>query len=134
MREGALPGATPSEAIAFGEEVNKLIRSMSAASQVMEIATKKAKGMQSALIRTPGASPELNEKIYQLNQDLYVLDEQLNGNRSKRSVGEGIAPKAENRLYNASSGDQEYLWANKVSKKEPGDRKGGVCGNEVKLA
>jgi len=104
MREGALPGATPSEAIAFGEEVNKLIRSMTAASQVMDNASKKVKGMQSALIRTPGASPELNQKIYQLNQDLYVLDEQLNGNRSKRSVGEGIAPKAENRLYNASSG------------------------------
>ena len=104
MYDGALPGASTEEVIAFGKEVDEIIKSMSAASLVLKNVTKKVKAMQKAAARAPDMSSGLNQKIFQLNQDLYVLDEEINGHHSKRSVGEGSAPTVRNRVWTASSG------------------------------
>jgi hypothetical protein len=104
LREGALPGATPEEALAFGKEVDKLVGAMTAATLTLKDATKKAKAMEKAAKRTPGLSDQLNQKIHNLNQDLYDIDEKIYGNRSRRSVGEGNPPTALGRMYKATSG------------------------------
>ena len=54
--------------------------------------------MQNALIRTPSAPGNLDSELHDLKQELFVLDEQLNGNRSKREIGEKYKPTIAYRL------------------------------------
>ena len=47
---------------------------------------------------------EMEQKVSDLKQELFVLDEQLNGNRSKREIGEKYKPTIAYRLNQVSYG------------------------------
>jgi photosystem II stability/assembly factor-like uncharacterized protein len=104
MYEGALESADPQVTAAFWRETEILNKSVTAAAKVIEKTIYKVELMQKALSRTPAAPGYLDTDLHQLRQDLLVLDEKLNGNRSKREVGEKRNPTIASRLNMASSG------------------------------
>ena len=104
MREGALPGADPDVTAAFWQRCAKLQRSVSAASLALEKALKKIETMKIALLRTPAALGNIDQQWHQVRDALLALDERMNGNRSKRQVGETRNTTIENRLNFAMAG------------------------------
>ena len=65
---------------------------------------KKVKAMQLALARAEKQPGELDAELHQLKQELLVLMEKLNGNRSKEEIGEKNNPTVKSRLSAAASG------------------------------
>ncbi len=90
--KGALAGADPKETAAFWKETERLNKSTSAASTVLAKALQRVTLLQKLLIRTVSAPGNLDSELHRIKQTLLALDEQLNGNRSKRQIGEKIKP------------------------------------------
>ena len=80
------------------------IKAKSAAAKALVKGLERIELLQGALLRTPEAPGNLDTELYNLKQTLLELDEQLNGNRSKREVGEKRKPSINTRLSAASSG------------------------------
>jgi hypothetical protein len=59
---------------------------------------KKIKAMQKALNLADNDPGELEKQLYDLKQNLYRLDQVLNGNRSKSEIGEKDKPTVRDRL------------------------------------
>jgi photosystem II stability/assembly factor-like uncharacterized protein len=97
--EGALVGADPKVVAEFWRETEKLKKSIFAISKVLSNTLQKVELMKGVLTRTPAAPGNLDIELHQLRQDLLVLDEQLNGNRSKGEVGETTKPTIISRYY-----------------------------------
>jgi photosystem II stability/assembly factor-like uncharacterized protein len=95
----ALDGEPGKEVEAFWRRIAELHRATSAASLLLQNALKKVDAMQTALSRTPSAPGTLDEQLYELRQTLLEFDEQLNGNRARRNVGERINPTINRRLW-----------------------------------
>ena len=104
MRKGALEGAAPEAVAAFWKRIFNLQRSVSAASLSLRNTMKKIKGMATALARSNAAPGALDQQLHQLRSKLMDIDEKLNGNRSKREVGEKYPPTVLNRISHASIG------------------------------
>ena len=110
MLQGALTGADPQVVAAFWKETERLNRSVSAASKIIDESLKQVDIMQEALIRTPAAPGNLDSELHDLKQELFVLDEQLNGNRSKREIGEKYKPTIADRLNQVSYGNSNSTY------------------------
>ena len=89
---------------AFWKELAEFQKLTTAASLALRNADKKVDAMQTALSRTLSEPGTLNTQLYSLKQKIYDLDELLNGNRSKRMVGEITKPTINYRLNFAMSG------------------------------
>jgi photosystem II stability/assembly factor-like uncharacterized protein len=98
MYKGALDGASPEVTAAFWKETERLNKSVTAAAKVLNETIKKIELMESALKRTPAAPGNLDKQLYDLKQDIYVIDEKMYGNRSKNEVGEKNNPTVTSRL------------------------------------
>jgi len=104
MYEGALAGKDPQETAVFWKETERLNKTTTAASRVLRKALERVSLLQKVLIRTPATPGDLDSELYRLKQSLMALDEQLNGNRSKREIGEKDRPTIVSRLNVASRG------------------------------
>lgn len=104
MRKGALDDASPSETAAFWQQIAQMQRNISAASLELNEALKKVEIYQTALSRAQAAPGDLDKQLFYIKQALLDLDEQLNGNRSKRQVGEKTKPNINYRLGVAVNG------------------------------
>ncbi len=104
MHEGALEGASPQDVAAFWREIEDVRRATSAASVQLREAQKKVKAMEKALERSTAEPGDLDQRVHALKQELYDLDEQMYGNRSKREVGEKTKPSVGDRLGTATTG------------------------------
>lgn len=104
MYKGALDGAAPEVTAAFWKETDRLNKSLSAAGKVLNSAIIKMELMEKALERTPANNLSLGKKIYDLKQELFTIDEKLNGNYSKNEVGEKNNPTISSRLSMARYG------------------------------
>ena len=104
MYKGSIEGADPKVTAAFWQEVDRLNKSVSAASKVLNEAITKLRLMEEALERTPGNTGSLLQQLYDLKQELFTIDEQMNGNRSKNGVGEKNNPTVTSRLNNTIYG------------------------------
>ena len=104
MYKGSIEGADPKVTAAFWQEVDRLNKSVSAASKVLRGAITKLRLMEEALERTPGNTGSLLQQLYDLKQELFTIDEQMNGNRSKNGVGEKNNPTVTSRLNNTIYG------------------------------
>ncbi len=98
MYKGALDGSTPEITAAFWRETDELKRSVSAASKLLNSTLTKINFMEEALKRTPATPGNLDKQLYDLKQALFVIDEKMNGNRSKLEVGEKNNPTVLSRL------------------------------------
>jgi len=104
LREGALKGSTPQETAAFWQRIAKLSRKTSATSLSLTDAQKRVEVLQTVLKRTTVDSKMLSEQLSKIRESLFQLDEKLNGNRSKREIGEDRDPTINSRLGVAMSG------------------------------
>ena len=104
LRKGALDGSAPQLTAAFWQDISDLNRSVSAANVAVKKALKKVDYLKTALIRTKSIPGNLDKDLHSLRQSLLELDEIMNGNRSKRKVGEKRNPTIISRLGFAMSG------------------------------
>ena len=104
MRKGALEGAEPTETATFWQEIARLQQATTAASLALENTLKQLDKLQTALSRTTSAPGNLDGELHQLRKAVLALDEKLNGNHSKRQVGEKYNPTIEDRLGVAITG------------------------------
>lgn len=102
--KGALAGADPKETAAFWKETERLNKSTAAASRVLAKALERVTLLQKALIRTVAAPGNLDSELHRIKQSLLMLDEQLNGNRSKQQIGEKNKPTIASRQEVAFEG------------------------------
>ncbi|MFC2094364.1 glycosyl hydrolase [Bacteroidota bacterium] len=110
MLQGALTGADPKVVAAFWKETERLNGSVSAASKTIDESIKRVGLMQYALTRAPAAPGNLDSELHNLKQELFVLDEKLNGNRSKRVIGEKYKPTIADRLNQVSYGNSNSTY------------------------
>ena len=82
---------------AFGQEIGKV-------SQELQNLAKKVAAMKQACFSLDGQTPELLQRINELDVLLRKLDVRANGHPSKNEVGEKQAPTALYRYYTASRG------------------------------
>ncbi len=99
-----MPTADPEVTAAFWKETERLNKSMTAITKILNKTLQNVELMQKALVRIPTAPGNLDSDLHMLRQDLLTLDEQLNGNRSKREVGEKNNPTIVSRLNLATFG------------------------------
>ena len=87
-----------------GKRLNGLTNLLTAATKVLNYTIKKLGLMEAALERTPAAPGNLDKQLHDLKQELFVIDEKMNGNRSKNEVGEKNNPTIVSRLSMATYG------------------------------
>jgi len=104
MFKGALKGSEPEVTAAFWKETERLNKSVTAAAKVLSSTIKKIELMEKALERTPAAPGNLDKQLYDLKHGLFVIDEKMNGNRSKDEVGEKNNPTISSRLNMVTEG------------------------------
>ena len=88
LYEGSLQGASPEVVAAFWKELEEFSADVMMTSLELQNATKKVKAMQRAIAMAESSPGDLDKSIRQLEEKIFDLDEQLNGNRSKQEVGE----------------------------------------------
>ncbi|RMG31346.1 MAG: glycosyl hydrolase [Bacteroidetes bacterium] len=88
LRQGALKGATFEEIAQFRKELESLQTDIAALNYLLNNSSDKVNAMKEALSRMETDAPELLSQLHQLQQQLYELDEEINGNRSKEEIGE----------------------------------------------
>jgi hypothetical protein len=100
----ALERASFEEMEAYRLEVEQLSKSYSAASIALNNSIDRIKAMENAIKRTPNAPASLDTAIYLIKRKLFALDLELNGNKSRREVGEKIDPTIRHWLRVAMGG------------------------------
>lgn len=105
LYDGALPGATPGEVSAFWQRLDTLSRGVSAAGRSLNALDTKIEQLEVALARTrTDAGGDLYGQWAAARAEIYALDEQLGGNKSRGAVGE-LGPKTvRNRLFTVARG------------------------------
>lgn len=100
----SLEGA-PLEAVdAFWTELAKVAGQLSAAEYALDDATEAIETLHNMLAASPSAPGDLEATLHRLQQELYVLEEALSGNRSKGAVGAYDEHRVGNWLRHAYGG------------------------------
>ena len=98
LREGALPGATPAQTVAFWERLAGLQRGVTAASAASTSLEKKIGDLKIALGRTRSAPDALDGDWQAIRTELHEVVELLSGNQSMAEVGQDPPPTIQGRL------------------------------------
>lgn len=98
LRKGTLEGATPEDVVAFSKDLATAQTLMSATGSALEESMEKVDAMMVALERANTEPGALNKEMYDLKQQLYILEEKLYGNQTKSEIGERNAPTINSRL------------------------------------
>ncbi len=114
----SLKGAEPMEVVAFWKELQQARGSISAANTLLQSLISKTDLLERALGRTDTYPVELATDIHNLKQELFSLDEELNGNRSKQQVGEDGPPTPNSRLSFATMGTANSTYGPTPSHKQ----------------
>ncbi|MEM6376657.1 MAG: glycosyl hydrolase, partial [Bacteroidota bacterium] len=104
LYKGALPAQEEAKIDAFRVELEDFIQEMSAVNYMMNQSMNKVAAMQTALTRLDEDKPDMVSKLYDLKQELYKVDEAMNGNRSKGVIGERTKPTISSRMFVAYRG------------------------------
>ncbi|MBN2173856.1 MAG: hypothetical protein JW731_06980 [Bacteroidales bacterium] len=104
LRTGALEAMPFDEQSAYRIQIEKLNKSVSASGIALKNAIDKVEAIRKAIDRTPVLPGSLDSIAFQLKMDLLNLDAKLNGNRSKREVGEKNDPTIRSRMSVAAAG------------------------------
>jgi photosystem II stability/assembly factor-like uncharacterized protein len=104
MGKGALEGAAPADVAAFWRRIAGVQRATSAAAAALEKAFDRTRTLRAALERSHAAPNGLDAELHAIEQELYALDESLNGNRSRSEVGEPNPPTVQTWLQVAARG------------------------------
>jgi hypothetical protein len=118
LREGTLEGSSPDETAAFLGTFDELDRAVGAAKQAAVEGFKRLQDLKSALERSR-IDPEgdLDTEVRSLKQRLFVIDEALNGNRSRRSIGEPTVHTVGDRLRFIRTGNRHSTYGPTASQR-----------------
>ncbi len=104
LRKGALEGSSYEAMMAFMHDLEDFSGKRSQATYMLNNSRDKVQAMQTALNRTNIESASLKKQLYDAKQALYDLDEKMNGNRTKREIGEKTNPTISSRFFTAYRG------------------------------
>jgi hypothetical protein len=104
LRESALQGSSPSDAAAFWRSYEDVVRDSSAVNKTLATETARVEAMKKALSRAAAAPGDLDQRLNTLRVTLQVIEEELNGNRAKREIGENTKPTLGDRLFSVELG------------------------------
>ncbi len=104
MRKGALPGASPQEVATFWRRYEQAVKNTSAVQVAMGNAMKKMEAMQKALTQATANPGTLDAQLHKLRQELFELDQQLNGHHAKNQIGEKTKTTIGSRLFAVNRG------------------------------
>ncbi|MCP2671663.1 glycosyl hydrolase [Maricaulaceae bacterium EIL42A08] len=86
LTEGALPGSPDDEVVAFWERIGELQRGVSAANATISETRERIQTLQSALNRSRTAPGALDQQLEALRQELFEIEEALNGNQTTQGM------------------------------------------------
>jgi hypothetical protein len=104
LRKGALEGASHDDYLAFVKEMEQTQSQLAAANYMLEHALEKVNAMQTAAMRSSEDGSELYASLYDTEQKLLDIQEQVEGNPAKNEVGEKNVPDVASRFYFAYRG------------------------------
>jgi hypothetical protein len=104
LREGALQGSSHAEVAAFWRSYEGAVRDSSAVNRMLGIELARADAMKVALSRATIEPGGLDQGLDRLRAALQKIEDDLNGNRAKRQVGEKTRPTIESRLLSVELG------------------------------
>lgn len=104
LHKGALTPQAESKIVAFRGTLETFIQELSAVSYDMDQQMEMVEAMQTAVIRMDEEDPAMMKQLYELKQNLYDIEEMMNGNRSKSMIGERTRPTVQSRMSVAFRG------------------------------
>lgn len=102
LLKGTLDGETPNEVAAFWKEIYEFDAQVSDLKLELKNAKKQVKAMGVALSAATGSVGSLEEELYQINQKLDEIEQQMYGSSAKGEIGEKFSPTMNNRLEAAA--------------------------------
>jgi photosystem II stability/assembly factor-like uncharacterized protein len=84
LYEGALPGSSDDQVVAFWERLASMQRRVSATNSAINVTRERLTRLQSALYRSRTEPGALDGEYEALRQDLFEIEEALNGNQSSQ--------------------------------------------------
>lgn len=108
LRKGALPGATPDDAVAYQQRVEGLRGRLDGLQQRLKEASTRSELMRTAYTRATRSDTALQNDLLKLHRAVQELDMELNGSKARSEVGEKDAmPSVGDRLWAAGG-----AWSN----------------------
>lgn len=104
MKEGALKGMPQDEIAAFAKEVDALQQEVSLFNLNLKDLKNRVDAMETALSRSSEHPGELDERVFNLKQQILDMEVELYGNPSKLEIGEPGHPTIGERLNVAANG------------------------------
>ena len=104
LRDGALPGSSIDEVVAFWERTSKLQRSVFAANSAISALNNKAELLKKALANTRSAPDDLDDDWQAIRTELFEIEEILGGNQSMNEVGQDTPANVRSRLGKVLTG------------------------------
>lgn len=104
MYGSALSGASMDEVDAFWKELSAVSGQVSGAGYALDDAMETIANMQKMLSVTAAAPGDIDQRLHDLHQELYEIDEALNGNKSVQAVGNYELHRVNNWLGHARRG------------------------------
>jgi len=104
LRQGALAGAEPEAVASFWRRIAQMQGQSSAAAQLIEETRASLDHLATALANSRAGRGDLDAELHRLEQELFAIEEQLNGKQSMNEVGELQAPTVNQRLFVAMIG------------------------------
>ena len=99
LREGALPGATPEEVVAFWDRAGRMVRALTAANQAMGHLEDRVADLKKALDRSRSApSDALQAQWLAIDTEWKDIKEALNGDQAMAVIGQQPPPTIGARL------------------------------------
>jgi hypothetical protein len=104
LREGALPGSSHSDVVAFWRSYEDAVRDSSAVNRLLRVEMARVEAMKKALSRATIEPGDLDERLQRLRVALQKIEDELYGNRARRQVGEKTKPTLGSRLFSVQLG------------------------------
>ncbi|NNJ87975.1 MAG: glycosyl hydrolase [Eudoraea sp.] len=132
--ESTLKGISYEEYNAYIAEYNAVQTQLTKVSAVFDESMDKIKAMQLALSRANAAPGGMNAKLHTVKQQLYDLEERLEGNQSKEEIGERSKPSVGSHLSVARRGMSTTYGPTSLHKENLNIAKGMLSGlyNEIR--
>jgi photosystem II stability/assembly factor-like uncharacterized protein len=104
LRKGTLKGASYDDIIAFRSDLENLQGMMSAFNFSRNQAMSKVKAMEVAVSRLETDAPDVVKSLYDLRQQLMIMNKSINGSESKGEIGERNNPSVQSRMFTGFRG------------------------------
>jgi photosystem II stability/assembly factor-like uncharacterized protein len=110
IRDPALPGATPKEAVAFLRELAELDRTVKGAGATIEEALTRLRGIKEALMRSTVGEATLDDQARTLERRLQDIKFELVGNQRREGYGDPGPVSVSRRISVATMGSRDSMY------------------------